>query len=133
MFDGRLKVTICGAKDLQHTKLTERFDEWQLTKAKTKEVTSLEPYVAIDVDEVAVERTSTKQKTKARKEDGGRRPAVAHPVLCAIHISSINCAICIICHLTGTTPISTITKESFNPTCLVHICFILSMICHSLT
>ena len=82
MFDGRLKVTICGAKDLQHTKLTERFDEWQLTKAKTKEVTSLEPYVAIDVDEVAVERTSTKQKTKARKEDGGRRPAVAHPVLC---------------------------------------------------
>ena len=76
MFDGRLKVTICGAKDLQHTKLTERFDEWQLTKAKTKEVTSLEPYVAIDVDEVAVERTSTKQKTKARKTNGGRTPAV---------------------------------------------------------
>ena len=106
MFDGRLKVTICGAKDLQHTNLTvrtksmkvvgifepaisqnisskfrnsnlprellfwfqERFDEWQLTKAKTKgeSVTTLEPYVAIDVDEVAVERTSTKQKTKGR-------------------------------------------------------------------
>ena len=46
----------------------ERFDEWQLTKAKTKgeSVTTLEPYVAIDVDEVAVERTSTKQKTKGR-------------------------------------------------------------------
>ena len=45
----------------------ERFDEWQLTKAKTKDVaTTLEPYVAIDVDEVAVERTSTKQKTKGR-------------------------------------------------------------------
>jgi len=65
MFDGRLKVTICGAKDLQHTNLTERFDEFQLSKAKTKEAaTTLEPYVAIDVDEVAVERTSTKQKTK---------------------------------------------------------------------
>ena len=24
MFDGRLKVTICGAKDLQHTNLTVR-------------------------------------------------------------------------------------------------------------
>ena len=47
--------------------LQERFDEWQLTKGKAKEVAStLEPYVAIDVDEVAVERTSTKQKTKGR-------------------------------------------------------------------
>ena len=50
--------------------LQERFDEFQLTKAKTKEATTtLEPYVAIDVDEVAVERTSTKQKTKGRMSE----------------------------------------------------------------
>ena len=36
MFDGRLKVTICGAKDLQHTNLTVRFDELQLGKAKVE-------------------------------------------------------------------------------------------------
>ena len=36
MFDGRLKVTICGAKDLQHTNLTVRFDELQLGKGKVE-------------------------------------------------------------------------------------------------
>ena len=61
----RFPTTIC--KILSGFFFQERFDEWQLTKGKAKEVAStLEPYVAIDVDEVAVERTSTKQKTKGR-------------------------------------------------------------------
>ena len=55
--------------------LQERFDEWQLTKAKATQEkgTTLEPYVAIDVDEVAVERTSTKQKTKGSIDESVKK------------------------------------------------------------
>jgi novel protein kinase C epsilon type len=62
MFNGRLKITICGAKDLRHTDLTTRHDTKKTQAATT--VSNLEPYVAIDVDEVAIESTSTKMKTK---------------------------------------------------------------------
>jgi len=55
MFNGRLKVTVVGAADLQHTKYMTRFEE--------KKKPDLEPYVAVDVDEVFVERT-LKQKTR---------------------------------------------------------------------
>ena len=54
MFHGRLKVTVCAATDLQSTKFMTRH---------TGKKTDLDPYVAIDVDELYVERTSTKRKT----------------------------------------------------------------------
>jgi len=55
MFNGRLKVTVCSATDLQETKFMTRLDVG---------ATTLNPYIAIDVDEELVERTSTKQKTR---------------------------------------------------------------------
>jgi len=58
MFNGRLKVTVCGAEDLQQTNFMTR-----LTFEKEKKP-DLDPYVAVDVDEVFVERTLTKQKTR---------------------------------------------------------------------
>ena len=54
MFHGRLKVTVCAATALQSTKFMTRH---------TGKKTDLDPYVAIDVDELYVERTSTKRKT----------------------------------------------------------------------
>ena len=48
-------MTVCAATDLQSTKFMTR-----LTRDKK---TDLDPYVAIDVDEEFVERTSTKRKT----------------------------------------------------------------------
>jgi len=61
MFNGRLKVTVCAANDLQQTNFMTRlnFDE----KAKERKP-DLDPYVQIDVDDVFVERTSTKSKTR---------------------------------------------------------------------
>lgn len=53
MFNGRLKITVIEAKGLQHTKFMTRHQM----------AVNLEPYVAIDVDEVSIERTSTKVKT----------------------------------------------------------------------
>ena len=58
MFNGRLKITVIGALELKHTSFMVR-----LGGAKDKEV-QLDPYVAVDVDEVAIERTSTKPKNK---------------------------------------------------------------------
>lgn len=66
MFNGRLKITICGAKELQLTNCMVRLKD-ALTlggsggaKDKPKDVSTLDPYVAIDVDHVSIERTSTK-------------------------------------------------------------------------
>lgn len=59
MFNGRLKVTICAANDLQQTNFMTR-----LNFEKEGKKPDLDPYVAIDVDEVFVERTSTKSKTR---------------------------------------------------------------------
>ncbi len=67
MFNGRLKITICGAAELQHTDLTKRFQD-QLPRRGEAEgsgaASALNPYVAIDVDSAAIERTSIKAKTK---------------------------------------------------------------------
>ena len=69
MFNGRLKITICGAKELQLTNCMVRLKD-ALTlggssgaKDKPKDVSTLDPYVAIDVDQVSIERTSTKGET----------------------------------------------------------------------
>lgn len=59
MFNGRLKVTICAANELQQTNFMTR-----LNFEKEGKKPDLDPYVAIDVDEVFVERTSTKSKTR---------------------------------------------------------------------
>lgn len=65
MFNGRLKITICGAKNFKATEFMNRFET--ITLGAVKKEPDLEPYVAIDVDEVAIERTSTKSKTKVRR------------------------------------------------------------------
>ena len=54
MFNGRLKITVIEAKGLQLTNFMTRHQMAAVT---------MEPYVAIDVDEVSIERTSTKSKT----------------------------------------------------------------------
>lgn len=63
MFNGRLKITVGGAKGLELTNFMTRHDLDAVTGQKKVE-TTLDPYIAIDVDEVAIERTSTKAKTK---------------------------------------------------------------------
>ena len=55
-----LQVTICSAADIQQTNFMTRHNLDQKKEAKSE----LDPYVAIDVDEVFVERTSTKQRTR---------------------------------------------------------------------
>ncbi len=57
MFNGRLKITVIEAKELKATPFMTRHTQGGI----------LEPYVAIDVDEVACERTSTKAKTNEPK------------------------------------------------------------------
>ena len=57
MFNGRLKITVIGAVELQHTNFMTRLN----LQDKTVQI---DPYVAVDVDEVSIERTSTKAKTK---------------------------------------------------------------------
>ncbi|TRY72750.1 hypothetical protein TCAL_06715 [Tigriopus californicus] len=64
MFNGRLKITVCGAKELQHTNFMTRLNISSELGRKEPAVMNLDPYVAIDVDEVAIERTSTKTKTR---------------------------------------------------------------------
>lgn len=54
-----LQVTVCAANELQSTNFMTRLN---LDKDSSKKP-DLDPYVAIDVDEVFVERTSTKRKT----------------------------------------------------------------------
>ena len=52
-------MTVCAATDLQSTNFMTRLN---LDKESGKKP-ELDPYVAIDVDELYVERTSTKRKT----------------------------------------------------------------------
>lgn len=59
MFNGRLKVTICAAAELQQTNFMTRLN----FDSKDKKP-DLDPYVAVDVDEVFIQRTTTKQKTR---------------------------------------------------------------------
>ena len=54
MFNGRLKITVIEAKGLQLTNFMTRHQMAAVT---------MEPYVAIDVDEISFERTSAKSKT----------------------------------------------------------------------
>lgn len=86
MFSGRLKITVCAAKDLQHTNFMTRHGLAAMGAGggggsggstetapaespasstpggarKESVLPGLDPYVQIDVDEVAIERTSTK-------------------------------------------------------------------------
>ena len=53
------QVSVCAATDLQSTKFMTRLT---VDKEAAKKM-DLDPYVAIDVDELYVERTSTKRKT----------------------------------------------------------------------
>ncbi|HIE82972.1 MAG TPA: hypothetical protein EYQ00_03605 [Dehalococcoidia bacterium] len=55
MFNGRLKITVVGAKSLKLTNF--------MTRHQHQMAVTLGPYVNIDVDEVSIERTSTKSKT----------------------------------------------------------------------
>ena len=83
MFTGRLKITVCGAKDLQHTNFMTRhglsamgdassssegggqsLDGGHPAGRKESVLPGLDPYVQIDVDEVSIERSSTKAKTR---------------------------------------------------------------------
>lgn len=59
-FSGRLKITVCGAKDLKTTNFMTRL---AIGQGETSAM-PLDPYVSIDVDAVSIERTSTKTKTK---------------------------------------------------------------------
>jgi len=59
MFNGHLKITVIGATDLQETNFMKRL---QLTDSAPP--VQLDPYVAVDVDEVSIERTSTQHKTR---------------------------------------------------------------------
>ena len=54
MFTGKLKIVVIEAKDLQ---LTGRMSQ------QRNSVLTVNPYVTIDADKVAIERTSTKSKT----------------------------------------------------------------------
>eukprot|EP00088_Acartia_fossae_P052672 TRINITY_DN5962_c0_g1_i4.p1 TRINITY_DN5962_c0_g1~~TRINITY_DN5962_c0_g1_i4.p1 ORF type:complete len:814 (+),score=178.37 TRINITY_DN5962_c0_g1_i4:152-2443(+) len=60
MFSGRLKITVCGATDLQQTNFMKRLT---LDKEKGDRKPDLDPYVAVDVDEEFGYRTLTKPKT----------------------------------------------------------------------
>ena len=53
MFNGRLKITVIQAKGLQHTNFMTRHNM----------AVTMDPYVSIVVDDVSIERTSTKGKT----------------------------------------------------------------------
>lgn len=53
-----MKLKICEANDLQPTAYSTR-----LTMGKGKNMQLIDPYVSVDVDELNVARTSTKQKT----------------------------------------------------------------------
>ena len=96
MFSGRLKITVCGAKDLRTTKFMTRMqgvlssiasssssadggslgsagqggsgaaggDGGSASSAGDTNYALLDPYVALDVDELSIERTSTKSKTR---------------------------------------------------------------------
>jgi len=61
MFSGRLKITICGATELQQTQFMKRLN-LDKEKVDTKKP-ELDPYVAVDVDEEFGYRTLTKPKT----------------------------------------------------------------------
>lgn len=59
-FNGSMKLKICEASDLQPTAFSTRLN---MGKGKGKNMQLIDPYVSVDVDELNVARTSTKQKT----------------------------------------------------------------------
>lgn len=59
-FNGTMKVTVSGAEDLRPTDFATRHQMGII--AKTQQ-TTIDPYCAIDVDEIPVARTLTKPKT----------------------------------------------------------------------
>ncbi|XP_040565028.1 calcium-independent protein kinase C [Lepeophtheirus salmonis] len=61
MFNGRLKITVMEATDLEPTNFQTRLN---LDSGGKSAKISLDPYVSIDVDEVSIEETSKKSKTK---------------------------------------------------------------------
>ena len=60
MFSGTLKVKLCEAVDLKPTDFQRRHNVGLAGKLVDS---TIDPYVFIDVDEVHVHRTTTKQKT----------------------------------------------------------------------
>ena len=58
MFNGRLKTTVIEAKGLQHTSFQTRHQ-----MAESLKPVPLNPYITTDVDNLTIERTSTKAKT----------------------------------------------------------------------
>lgn len=63
MFTGKLRVKICEAVDLRPTDWQTRYVGVTGVGKATGQEQTLDPYVAIDVDEVALARTVVKQKT----------------------------------------------------------------------
>ena len=59
-FNGSMKLKICEANDLKPTDFSTRLN---MGKGKGKNMQLIDPYVSVDVDELNVARTSTKQKT----------------------------------------------------------------------
>ena len=59
MFNGRLKITVIKAENLQQTNFMTRLN-FGTSSDNAGGSAALDPYVAVDVDEVAVERTTTK-------------------------------------------------------------------------
>ena len=59
-FNGSMKLKICEASDLKPTDFSLRLN---MGKGKGKNMQLIDPYVSVDVDELNVARTSTKQKT----------------------------------------------------------------------
>ena len=56
LFTGALKITVCEATGLQPTATATRHN-------LSKTTPMIDPFVSIDVDEVHIDRTTTKQKT----------------------------------------------------------------------
>ena len=59
-YKGTMKLTICEAMDLRPTDCATRH---QVGPVLTKILQTIDPYVTVDVDDVPVARTQTKQKT----------------------------------------------------------------------
>lgn len=57
-FSGTLKLKVCEAMDLRPTEFATRH-----ANVVGKQAMLIDPYVAVDIDEVHVDRSSTKQKT----------------------------------------------------------------------
>ena len=64
-FNGSMKIKICEAVDLKPTDFSTRHS----MMGATKNPTPIDPYIAVDVDDVHVARTTTRQKTFKPKWD----------------------------------------------------------------